>query len=55
MDLSPFTHLPGLPGGHGDRVLPLSATPYLWLVPIAAAAFAVGLTGLRRRDLTAGA
>lgn len=55
MDLSPFTHLPGLPGGHSDRVLPLSATPYLWLLLVAAAAFAVGLAGLRRRDLTAGA
>ena len=55
MDLSPFTHLPGLPGGHAaDRVLPLSATPYGWVLLVAALAFAAGLAGLRRRDLTAG-
>lgn len=45
-DLSPFTHLPDLPGAHPD------AAPYAWLLLAAAAAVAAGLTGLRRRDLT---
>jgi ABC-2 type transport system permease protein len=46
LDMSPFTHLPDLPGS------PVAATPYAWLILVAAAALAAGLAGLRRRDLT---
>jgi polyether ionophore transport system permease protein len=45
MDASPFTHVPKLPGGS------FTATPLLWLAAVAAALTAVGLAGLRRRDL----
>ncbi|MFC6065134.1 ABC transporter permease [Streptomyces ochraceiscleroticus] len=45
MDLSPFSHLPKLPGGE------VTATPFLWLLLIAALSTAVGLVGLRRRDM----
>jgi ABC-2 type transport system permease protein len=48
MDLSPFAHLPVLPAGPGSDV---AAAPYAWLICAAAAALAVGLAGLRRRDL----
>jgi ABC-2 type transport system permease protein len=52
MDLSPFTHLPGLPGGReAHRILPLSATPYAWLIAVAAVSLAAGLAGLRKRDM----
>ncbi len=49
MDLSPFTHLPKLPGISGGQV---PAQPYLWLTAAAAAGLIAGLAGLRRRDLT---
>jgi ABC-2 type transport system permease protein len=45
MDVSPFTHLPKLPG------VAVAAAPLLWLTAVAAALLAVGLAGLRRRDI----
>lgn len=45
MDLSPFTHVPKLPGGA------FSAVPVLVLLGLAVAMVAVGLSGLRRRDI----
>ncbi|GAA1846355.1 ABC transporter permease [Asanoa iriomotensis] len=48
LDLSPFTHLPALPGGD------LTVTPLVWLVAIAAALTAAGLAGFRRRDVASG-
>jgi ABC-2 type transport system permease protein len=44
-DISPFTHVPRLPGGA------VSAAPLVWLALAAAALTAVGLAGLRRRDI----
>jgi ABC-2 type transport system permease protein len=45
MDLSPFSHIPKVPGAD------VTATPLAWLVAITAALVAAGLVGLRRRDL----
>ena len=45
MDVSPFTHVPRLPGGD------FSAGPLLWLTAVAAGLIAVGLVGFRRRDV----
>lgn len=45
MDLSPFTHVPKLPGGQ------LTAGPLLALAAVAAALVAAGLAGFRRRDV----
>jgi polyether ionophore transport system permease protein len=45
LDISPFTHVPRLPGG------PVSAQPLLWLSCIALALGAVALTTLRNRDI----
>ncbi|MBP2337018.1 ABC-2 type transport system permease protein [Saccharothrix coeruleofusca] len=45
MDLSPFTHVPEVPGAE------VSATPLVWLTVVAAALAAVGLLGFRRRDV----
>jgi ABC-2 type transport system permease protein len=48
LDVSPFTHIPRLPGGT------VSAAPLLWLCGIALALFAAGLEGLRHRDISSG-
>ncbi len=45
LDISPFTHVPKLPGGT------VSAAPLAWLAVIAVALAAAGLGGLRRRDI----
>jgi ABC-2 type transport system permease protein len=44
-DVSPFTHVPKLPGGT------LSAAPLAWLALIAALLAAAGMAGLRRRNI----
>ncbi len=45
MDLSPFTHIPKVPGED------VTATPLLWLTLVAAGLVALGFAGFRRRDL----
>jgi ABC-2 type transport system permease protein len=45
LDISPFTHVPKLPGG------PVAVMPLLWLSLAALALAAAGLAGLRRRDI----
>jgi ABC-2 type transport system permease protein len=45
MDLSPYAHVPRLPGGE------LSAAPLVWLAAVAALLVTAGLAGLRRRDI----
>ncbi|GAB6900097.1 ABC transporter permease [Kineosporia succinea] len=45
LDLSPFAHLPTLPGGS------VSVVPWGWLVLVTALLTGAGLAGLRRRDL----
>ncbi|MQA81209.1 MAG: ABC transporter permease [Streptosporangiales bacterium] len=45
MDLSPYAHVPSLPGGD------VTAAPLLWLVGITAALILAGLLGFRRRDV----
>ncbi|MFF5448993.1 ABC transporter permease [Streptomyces sp. NPDC012888] len=47
LDVSPFAHLPKLPGAGG-----VSWSPAVLLTVLAAALTAAGLTALRRRDLT---
>ncbi|MEW2439992.1 ABC transporter permease [Streptomyces caniferus] len=45
MDLSPYSHLPRLPGADA------TAAPFAWLLVLSAALAAAGLAGLRRRDI----
>jgi ABC-2 type transport system permease protein len=45
MDISPFTHIPKLPG------TAFTAVPLSWLALIAAALIGAGLFGIRRRDI----
>jgi ABC-2 type transport system permease protein len=45
LDISPFTHVPRLPGGT------VSATPFIWLSVIAISLCMSGLAALRRRDI----
>lgn len=48
LDISPFTHLPKLPGGT------FTATPLVWLVVVTVALTTAGLVGFRRRDVGQG-
>jgi putative exporter of polyketide antibiotics len=45
LDVSPFTHVPKVPGAA------VTATPLVWLAAVAVALAAAGLIGLRRRDI----
>ena len=45
MDISPFAHVPRMPGGD------FAAAPLVWLTAIAAGLIAIGLAGFRRRDV----
>jgi len=45
MDVSPFAHVPRMPGGD------FAIAPMLWLTAIAAGLIVIGLAGLRRRDV----
>jgi ABC-2 type transport system permease protein len=45
LDVSPFTHVPKLPGGA------FSVAPLLWLTAVTLTLTAVALAGLRRRDI----
>jgi ABC-2 type transport system permease protein len=46
LNLSPFTHVPLLPGAEA------TPTPFLWLTGVALVLLAVGVSGFRRRDLS---
>ena len=45
MDVSPFAHVPRMPGGD------FAIAPMLWLTAIAAGLIVIGLAGFRRRDV----
>ncbi|GAA3507844.1 ABC transporter permease [Actinomadura keratinilytica] len=47
-DVSPFDHIPELPGGE------FTATPLIWLAAVAAVLTAAGMGGFRRRDMSLG-
>ena len=47
LDVSPFTHIPHLPGGSA------TVTPFVVLTVVAAGLATIGLTGLRRRNIPA--
>ena len=49
LDISPFTHVPRLPGAAVTMLT--TGTPLLWLSLAVVALVAAGLTGLRRRDI----
>jgi ABC-2 type transport system permease protein len=49
LDVSPFAHVPKLPGA--AVTLHTTGVPLLWLALAAVALAAVGLAGLRRRDI----
>ncbi|GAA3389766.1 ABC transporter permease [Cryptosporangium minutisporangium] len=49
MNLSPFTHVPTLPGALPDGASAFA--PYAWLLALAAVLAGVGLAGFRRRDI----
>ena len=49
LDVSPFAHVPKLPGA--EVTLHTTGAPLLWLALAAVALAAVGLAGLRRRDI----
>lgn len=46
IDLSPFNHLPKLPGAEA------AAAPFVWLLAVCAALALAGFAGFRRRDLS---
>ncbi len=46
LDLSPFTHIPRLPGGE------VTASPLVWLMAIATVLVLAGLIGFRQRDVS---
>ena len=48
LDVSPFTHVPHLPGGHAV------ATPFVALIAVAIVLTVGGLAALRRRDIPVG-
>jgi ABC-2 type transport system permease protein len=50
LDISPFTHVPKLPGAAVTMLT--TGTPLLWLSLAVVALVAVGLAGLRRRDIS---
>jgi ABC-2 type transport system permease protein len=50
LDVSPFTHVPRLPGAAVTMLT--TGAPLLWLSLAVVALVAVGLTGLRRRDIS---
>lgn len=45
LDISPFVHLPRLPGGQ------VTATPLVWLLAVVVVLGGAGLAGIRRRDI----